>query len=103
MIHYSCDRCRKSIDPNCEVRYVVKVEVHAAIEPVELDEGDEDRDYLAEIQDILERIEDSDDAELSADDGYSRRTYDLCPECHRKFMQNPMGCDMHAHIGFSSN
>lgn len=102
MIHYSCDRCRRTIDPKDEVRYVVKLEVHAAIEPMQLDEEDDDRDYLSEIQDILERMDDGDD-EYSADPGFQRRTFDLCPECYRKFIQNPTGCDLHANIGFSSN
>ncbi len=84
------------------MRYVVKLEVHAAIEPVELDEGDDDRDYLAEIQDILERLDDSDD-EYSVDESFHRRSFDLCPECYRKFMLNPIGSDLNAQIGFSAN
>ena len=102
MIHYSCDRCRRTIDAKEEVRYVVKVEVHAAMEPIELDQEDDDRDYLSEIQDILERLDDS-EQDLAVDDSFHRRTYDLCPECYRKYMQNPVGCDTHAHIGFSPN
>jgi hypothetical protein len=101
MIHYSCDRCRRTIDPKEEVRYVVKLEVQAALEPVEADESDDDRDYLAEIQNILERIDD-DDA-FADDQQFPRRTFDLCPECYRRFLQNPLAADVHAHLDFSSN
>ena len=32
MIHYSCDRCGRAIDPKEELRYVVRVEVEAVTE-----------------------------------------------------------------------
>ena len=35
MIHFSCDRCKRMIDPEDELRYVVKLEVSAAMEPLE--------------------------------------------------------------------
>jgi hypothetical protein len=102
MIHYSCDRCRKTIDPQDEVRYIVNLEVHAAIEPVDLDEDEDDRDYLEEIQEILEKLEDVADEPIRRH-GSSQRTFDLCPACYRKFIQNPVGSDLHAQLGFSSN
>ncbi len=101
MIHYSCDRCRKTIDPKEEIRYVIKLDAHAALEPIEAEEIEDDRDYLGEIQDILEGMDDED---VSLHEPQAcRSSYDLCPECFRKFMQNPLGCDAHAHIGFSPN
>ena len=33
MIHHSCDRCQRLIDGENEIRYVVSVEIQAAIEP----------------------------------------------------------------------
>jgi hypothetical protein len=99
MIHYSCDRCRRAIDVKEEVRYVVKVDVSPAMEPLVADESDDDRDYLAEIQDILERVDDVD----GDGSGYHQGTYDLCPECYRKYILNPMGNDALAQLGFSAN
>ena len=32
MIHYSCDRCGRTIDTAHEVRHVVKIEIHAALD-----------------------------------------------------------------------
>ena len=61
MIHYTCDCCKRSIDPERELRYVVRVEVYAAIDNVD-DDGDDERDHLQEIQDILERLDDAEDA-----------------------------------------
>ena len=43
MIHYSCDRCGRPVDPNEELRYVVRVEIEAVMEPID-DEVIEDDD-----------------------------------------------------------
>ena len=102
MIHYSCDRCKRILDPEEDLRYVVKIEVQAALEPVDLDETEDDRDHLVEIQEVLERLEDDDDYELG-EDVYSKRRFDLCPECYRKFMKNPIGREVAAQLGFSQN
>ena len=58
MIRYSCDLCKRELDPQDDLRYVVKIEVYAAFDPAAVDGDDEDRDHLEEIQDILERMED---------------------------------------------
>lgn len=102
MIHYSCDRCKRVIDPAEDLRYVVKLEVQAAMEPLDCEEPEDDRDHLLEIQEILERLEDS-ESDLIDDDVYSHRRFDLCPDCYRQFMQNPIGREVPAHLGFSQN
>jgi len=58
MIRYSCDLCKRELDPQNDLRYVVKIEVYAAFDP-EATDGEDDRDHLEEIQDILERMEDT--------------------------------------------
>jgi hypothetical protein len=102
MIHYSCDRCKRIINPEEDLRYVVKLEVEAAMEPVEVDEFEDDRDHLLEVQEILERMEDS-ESDLVSDDLYQRRRYDLCADCYRRFIKNPIGHDVRAQFGFSQN
>ena len=101
MIHYSCDRCKRIINPEDELRYVVKLEVQAAMEPMDADELDDDRDHLLEVQEILEKLEDA-DSELISDELYQRCRYDLCSDCYREFIKNPVGYDR-AHFGFSQN
>jgi hypothetical protein len=86
MIRYSCDLCKRDLDPRHDLRYVVKVEVFAAMDSDE----DEDSDHLQEIQDILERLEDADDDQIGEDVCQQLR-FDLCPECRRKFVKNPLG------------
>jgi hypothetical protein len=102
MLHYSCDRCKRVIDPSEDLRYVVRLEVQAAMDPLESDEPEDDRDHLLEIQEMIERLEDT-DSDLLGDEVYQKRRYDLCPECYRKYIQNPIGREIPAHLGFSQN
>lgn len=90
MIQYSCDLCKRDLDARNDLRYVVKVEVYAAFDPAADDGDEEDRDHLEEIQDVLERLEDSDCDEIG-DDVYQKLRFDLCPECRKKFIENPLG------------
>jgi hypothetical protein len=103
MIRYSCDLCKREIDPEDDLRYVVKMEVYAAFDPAEGDSRDnEDRDHLAEIQDIIEQMEDSAGDEIG-DDVYQQLRFDLCPECRKKFIKNPLGRKTAKAFGFSTN
>lgn len=100
MIHFSCDVCKRALDSD-DLRYVVKMEVYAAIDPT-ADERDDDRDHLAEIQDILQRTADSNDPNIS-DDVYEHLRFDLCPECRKKFVKNPLGREGSKQFDFSKN
>jgi hypothetical protein len=103
MVHYSCDLCKRRLDPEDDLRYVVKIEVFAAYDPNASTEDDDDRDHLQEIQDILETMEDAEDERIG-DDVYQQLRFDLCPECRRKFLKNPLAREMPAKaFGFSSN
>lgn len=102
MIHYSCDRCGRTIDTAHEVRHVVKIEVHAALEAPATDERDDDRDHLLEIHEMLESI-DLDDEQLFEVDDHRELCFDLCPDCYHKYLQDPLGAESSMHVGFSHN
>jgi hypothetical protein len=111
MIRYTCDLCKRELDSHNDLRYVVKVEVFAAFDPAAVDSDEDDRDHLEEIQDILEHMEDSTDDQIG-DDVYQQLRFDLCPDCRRKFVTNPLGGETAAAslespvtkaFGFSSN
>ena len=102
MIRYSCDLCKRELDPQEDLRYVVKMEVYAAFDPIASLEEEDDRDHLQEIQDILERIEDSEDDRIG-DDVYQQLRFDLCSECRKKFIENPLGREVTKAFGFSDN
>jgi hypothetical protein len=101
MIHYTCDRCKRQINIADQTRYIVQIDIQtAADEPrVELED---DIDHLTELHQMLEGMAestmDSDDRESS-----HHGRYDLCPECHRQFLRNPLGRDAVLALGFSNN
>jgi len=80
MIHYTCDRCKRAIDTALQMRHVVKIEVKA----------------------ILEGLGDEGDPCDFSDVGHRGR-YDLCPDCYRQFVKNPLGRDALLALGFSNN
>jgi hypothetical protein len=89
MIHHSCDLCKRLIDSDEDLRYVVKIEVYAALDPFDAAEED-DRDNLLEMQEILERMEDAENGSVGSD-VYQSMRFDLCPDCRRRFVKNPLG------------
>lgn len=101
MIRYSCDMCKRELDPEDELRYVVKVEIYAALDPM-ADQEDNDRDHLEEIQDILERLDDEEDLQIG-EDVYQQLRFDLCPQCRKRFLRNPLGRETAKAFGFSQN
>jgi len=102
MIHHSCDLCKRLIEPDEDLRYVVKIEVYAALEPAEADHNEDDRDHLQDMQEILQRMEDADDDQIG-EDVYQQLRFDLCPECRKRFLKNPLGRDAKKHFDFSKN
>ncbi len=102
MIHYTCDLCQRSIEPRSELRYVVKMEVYAAVDESEADDLCEEEDHLEEIQDILQRIEDGED-DCLGDDVYKTMRFDLCAACRQKFLKNPLAREVPKQFDFSEN
>src|SRR5438876_8523797 len=102
MIHFTCDRCRRVIDAEQELRYVVRMEIEAVMDPIHEHEPADDRDHLLEIDEILERA-DASECDAIGDDIYQRRRYDLCPQCYRKFTANPLARERKSVLGFSHN
>ncbi|NDC52876.1 MAG: hypothetical protein EBZ74_00965 [Planctomycetia bacterium] len=110
MLHYSCDLCKRPIDPHADVRHVVKIEVFEAVE----DEGDalccnpetgrEEADHLEEMQGLLESIDDRDlEREGMFGEGTHAFRYDLCDACRSRFLKNPLGVKPGKKLDFSQN
>ena len=101
MIHFTCDSCNRPIDGENELRYVVRLEVYASLDQSD-NELDSDRDHLQEIQDILEQMDGDEDEQL-CDDVYHQTRFDLCSECRKKFVNNPLGRLTKHEFDFSKN
>lgn len=102
MIRYICDRCQRELDPNTDIRYVVKMEVAAALDPQEVSPEEDDRDYLDEIQHYLEHLHHIDAQEVS-EEVYREFRFDLCSECYKRFVRNPLGRESAKLTHFSKN
>ncbi len=89
-IHYACDRCGRRFESNASDRYVVRVEVFAAAEPLEISPQDLARDHRAEIQRLAHALDrmNPDDVE---DQIYRSFRFDLCRDCHRLYLSDPLG------------
>ncbi len=101
MIHYTCDCCKRRINEADELRYIVRLEVYAALDPL-ADEAEDDRDHLQEIQEVLERLEDPCEEEV-CNEVYHQRRLDLCSGCRQRFVKDPLGRPTTTHLDFSQN
>jgi hypothetical protein len=91
MIPYSCGMCKCELDPEHDETFVVRMEVYPA--PCEADAAiDSDRDYLDEIQEVLERYDEFEpDGLLPESDSYRQHRFHLCRTCCERFAQEPLG------------
>src|SRR4051812_38446828 len=103
MLHFTCDLCGKELAAGDDRRYVVRMEVYAAHDPAELTEADLDQDHMDEISQLLAEMEDQpDDPGAAAPDAKTLR-YDLCPDCHKKFLRDPLSKEAAQKFHFSEN
>ena len=102
MIHYSCDMCGKPMPTGDDSRYVVKMEVFAAYDPMEITQNDLDDDSMEELDGLLHQMDDMDVNEIE-DDVYKSFRFDVCPTCRRKLVRNPLGNRPTRELGFSEN
>ena len=84
-----CDGCGEGLLITADVRYVVKIEVFAAYDPLELTREDLAKDHEAEMRRLLESMSGMDPRDLE-DQVYRSFRFDLCPACQRKYIQNPL-------------
>ena len=99
MLHFSCDLCGQHLEDR---RFVVKMQVFPAFDPEEIAEEDLEADHLQAIAEQLKEIELTGDYEL--DDCNSKGfRFDLCPECHQRFLKDPLGRDALRRLNFSEN
>jgi DNA-directed RNA polymerase subunit RPC12/RpoP len=101
MIHYTCDRCHRVINSEQEIRYTLRLESTAAIDLPEDIQGD-DRNHLEELNEMLEQLEETERQEIS-ESVYQVQRFDLCSECQRQFLKNPLGTEKSPKLQFSDN
>jgi len=102
MIHFTCDMCGKTLLAEEDTRYVVKVDVYAAYDPMELTAKDLEDDRTDEIHDLLDEMADT-GAEDLEDQVYKTFRFDLCPECHAAYLNDPLGRATRLRARFGQN
>jgi hypothetical protein len=100
VIHFTCDLCAKELVAS-DYRFVVRIESHAAAEPVALTEDDLDQDRLEEVSEMLCELESGIREEETPPRANFR--FDLCPECHSRLCRDPLGKDVMPKLHFSEN
>jgi DNA-directed RNA polymerase subunit M/transcription elongation factor TFIIS len=104
MIHYNCDMCGKSLVPEEDDRYVVKIEIYAACDSMEVDDDDliDDFEEDGEEEEEEDEVDNIDPEEM---DGVEYKTfrYDLCSKCHSRYMQDPLSINSIRRGRFSEN
>lgn len=88
MIRYRCDGCGLDMDAKA-LRYTVNIEVRAAYEELHVSLADLVRDHREEILALIEKMKGkcADQLEESV---YRQLHLDLCPNCQRAFLRNPL-------------
>lgn len=103
MLHITCDLCGKELLPGDDPRYVVKLEVFAARDPLEITEADLEEDHMEAVSQLLR---DEEEGLVNSEDvapPYKCFRYDLCGECHKRFVRDPLGKEAIQKFDFSEN
>ena len=82
-----CDRCRRRI-PGGSLRYIVKIQVYAASDPLEITDEELRRNHAAEIQALLRQCEDMTEEELMRD-VWVEFNFTLCRPCQKEYLARP--------------
>ena len=90
MVHgLYCDACGEPLLVDSNVRYVTKVEVYAAYDPLEITEADLKGANPDAWEALMEELRDADPEEVASQVHLSLR-YDLCPACRRRYLADPL-------------
>ena len=88
MITHICDRCGKPIEKD-ELRYIAKIEVFAAADPLAITVEDLFTDHRPEIDRLLSACEKLSEEELMRD-VHVQYQFDLCRECQKIYVRDPL-------------
>jgi hypothetical protein len=102
MLHVTCDLCGKKLRPAEDHHYVVKIEAFAARDPAELTEEDLDEDHMEAVSKLLQDME-ANSGEIEVPAPCRNFRFDLCSDCHGKFVRDPLGREHDHKLHFSSN
>ena len=100
MIKYVCDMCGKPLLEDEEIRYVVRIDVYAAYDSSDAPDEYDGQDAMEEM---LDAAADPEGSPAEDDDSYITFRFDLCPECQKQYLQDPLLKQKTRRIRFSDN
>jgi hypothetical protein len=103
MFHVTCDLCGKQVSTEANHRYVVKIEVFAAHDPAQITEADLEEDHMEAVSELIRESEENLTDPDETAPAYKRIRFDLCPDCHKKFIRDPLGKETAQNFDFSEN
>jgi hypothetical protein len=101
MIHYTCDRCKRSINANDQARYVVQIDIQSLADQLN-SETDDDIDQLSVLHEQLDEL-DAHPCDPHECECNHHGRYDLCRQCYEQLLRNPLGREAMLALGFSNN
>ena len=88
MITHICDRCGRPLEQG-QLRYIARIEVVAAADPLEITIDDLLRDTRREMDALLEQCEHLTEEQLMRD-VYVKFEFDLCRSCQKSYVTDPL-------------
>ena len=88
MISHICDRCGRPLEQG-QLRYIARIEVLAAANPLEVTLDDLLRDSRGEMDALLKQCEHLTEEQLMRD-VYVKFEFDLCRACQKAYLSNPL-------------
>ena len=102
MMHFTCDQCCKELSDD-EPRYEIRIEVRAGHDPTKLTDDDlDDVDHIDMVSDMLCNLEEGEESPHLPPVRSAFR-YDLCGDCHERFLLDPLGKELGQKLSFSKN
>jgi len=101
MVRITCDGCGKEVHPG-QNHHVVKIEVFASNDFTGLTEADLDQDHVDAMGEMLRQLDDSNDS-MEPEPIQQQLRYDLCGDCRKRYLRDPLGKDVAAKLLFSKN
>ncbi|MEE8143735.1 MAG: hypothetical protein V3T77_11585 [Planctomycetota bacterium] len=84
-----CDRCGEGLLVEENVRYIMKLNIHAAYDPLEITAEDLQRDLQKEMEETLGKMQGLSEEELRRQVHF-QASYDLCVSCQRSILADPL-------------
>jgi len=90
MIRFCCDGCGKMMQANDADRHIVRIEAFAAAEGLAISKEQLKSDHRAQIRQIIGQLEKADPDQVE-DQVYRSFRFDLCTNCHQRYLRQPLG------------